>query len=223
MATSRVSRGAEETWQRLQETPVIPILRAPAADRVPLVVETLVDRGFGCVEVTLTTEGALSSISQLTPDLRSDVLIGVGSVRSIEDAAAAVAAGASFLVSPVASHPLLEWSLARDLLLIPAALTPTEIVSMTDAGARAVKVFPVSALGGASYIKAVRDPLPHLSLVPTGGIGLDEVGMYLAAGAAAVGLGGQLIGDALSPEGNLETLRERAGRVLAGAGGTGTR
>jgi 2-dehydro-3-deoxyphosphogluconate aldolase / (4S)-4-hydroxy-2-oxoglutarate aldolase len=103
--------------------------------------------------------------------------------------------------------------------VVPGALTPTEIAAAWGAGATAVKVFPVSAVGGPAYLKAVRAPLPEVPLVPTGGVGIDDIAAYLAAGAAAVGIGSPLLGDAGDPGGDLVALGERARRAVAAATG----
>jgi 2-dehydro-3-deoxyphosphogluconate aldolase / (4S)-4-hydroxy-2-oxoglutarate aldolase len=105
--------------------------------------------------------------------------------------------------------------------VVPGGLTPTEVAAAWAAGATAVKVFPVSAVGGPAYVKAVRAPLPEVPLVPTGGIGVDDIGAYLAAGAAAVGLGSPLLGDAGEPGGDLDALADRARRAVAAATRTG--
>lgn len=210
LGPSRSGDTADEIWLRLEAASLVAILRAPTAARVREVAICLVESGIDCLEVTMTTEGALGAISDLVRELPAEALVGAGTVMDVREAEAAIDAGASFLVSPATCGSVIEWSAARDVLHIPAALTPSEILAATDAGARAVKIFPASALGGPSYIKALREPLPDCALVPTGGVGLDEIGSYLSAGASAVGLGGQLIGDALLPGGNLDELSARA-------------
>jgi 2-dehydro-3-deoxyphosphogluconate aldolase/(4S)-4-hydroxy-2-oxoglutarate aldolase len=135
-----------------------------------------------------------------------------------ETARAALLAGAEFIVGPTTNREVITLCRRYDKVVMPGALTPTEVAAAWGAGATAVKVFPVSAVGGPAYVTAVRAPLPEVPLVPTGGIGIDDIGAYLAAGAAAVGLGSPLLGDAGDPGGDLDGLAERARRAVAAAG-----
>ena len=128
-------------------------------------------------------------------------------------------AGAAYLVAPDFRPEVVAWAVERGVPAVPGALTPTEIAAAWAAGATAVKVFPVSAAGGPAYLKAVRAPLPEVPLVPTGGVGLGDIGAYLAAVAAAVGIGAPLLGDAGDPGGDLGALAGRARRAVAAAGG----
>jgi 2-dehydro-3-deoxyphosphogluconate aldolase/(4S)-4-hydroxy-2-oxoglutarate aldolase len=135
----------------------------------------------------------------------------------VADAELAVAAGAGYLVAPDLRPEVVGWAVGRGLPVVPGALTPTEVAAAWGAGATAVKVFPVSAVGGAAYVRAVRAPLPEVPLVPTGGVGVDDIGAYLDAGAVAVGLGSPLLGDAGDPGGDLAALADRARRAVAAA------
>jgi 2-dehydro-3-deoxyphosphogluconate aldolase/(4S)-4-hydroxy-2-oxoglutarate aldolase len=189
---------------RLAAVPVLAILRAADAGRFVRVGQVLYEAGVRAVELTLTSAGAL---------------LGVGTVRSVADAEAAVGAGAAYLVAPDFRPEVVAWAVARGVPAVPGALTPTEIAAAWAAGATAVKLFPVSAAGGPAYLKAVRAPLPEVPLVPTGGVGLGDIGAYLGAGAAAVGIGAPLLGDAGDPGGDLDALAGRAHRAVAAAGG----
>jgi 2-dehydro-3-deoxyphosphogluconate aldolase / (4S)-4-hydroxy-2-oxoglutarate aldolase len=169
------------------------------------------------VEVTLTSEGALEAFGRLREELPADALLGVGTVRTPADAGRAVEAGATYLIAPDFRPEVVSWAVEREVPVMPGALTPTEIAAAWGAGATAVKVFPISAVGGPAYLKAVRAPLPEVPLVPTGGVGVDDIGTYLAAGAVAVGIGSPLLGDAGDPGGDLDALAERARRAVAAA------
>ena len=204
---------------RLAAVPVVAILRAADARRFVQVGQVLYEAGVRAVEVTLTSAGALEAFGRLREELPGDALLGVGTVRSVADAEAAVGAGAAYLVAPDFRPEVVAWAVARGVPAVPGALTPTEIAAAWAAGATAVKLFPVSAAGGPAYLKAVRAPLPEVPLVPTGGVGLGDIGAYLAAGAAAVGIGGPLLGDAGDPGGDLDALAGRARRAVAAAGG----
>jgi 2-dehydro-3-deoxyphosphogluconate aldolase/(4S)-4-hydroxy-2-oxoglutarate aldolase len=207
--------------ERLAEVPVVAILRAEDAGRFLEVGRVLYEGGVRAIEVTLTSVGALDAFARLREELPGDALLGVGTVRSAGDAEAALAAGAGYLVAPDFRPEMVAFAVARGLPVVPGALTPTEVAAAWAAGATAVKVFPVSAVGGPGYVKAVRAPLPEVPLVPTGGIGIDDIGAYLAAGAAAVGIGAPLLGDAGGPDGDLSALGDRARRAVAAAAGAG--
>ena len=203
--------------ERLAAVPLVAILRAAGAGRFLEVGRVLYEAGVRGIEVTLTSEGALEAFARLREELPGDALLGVGTVRSVADAELAVAAGAGYLVAPDLRPEVVGWAVERGLPVVPGALTPTEVAAAWAAGATAVKVFPVSAVGGPAYVKALRAPLPEVPLVPTGGVGIDDIGDYLDAGAAAVGLGSPLLGDAGDPDGDLAALADRARRAVAAA------
>ena len=204
---------------RLKAVPVVAILRAGDAGRFLEVGRVLYEGGVRAVEVTLTSRGALEAFGRLREELPGNALLGVGTVRSVGDAERAVGAGASYLVAPDFRAEVVAWAAGRDVPVVPGVLTPTEVGAAWAAGATAVKVFPVSAVGGPAYVKAIRAPLPEVPLVPTGGVGIDDLGAYLAAGAVAVGVGSPLLGDAGDPGGDLEALAARAHRAVAAATG----
>jgi 2-dehydro-3-deoxyphosphogluconate aldolase / (4S)-4-hydroxy-2-oxoglutarate aldolase len=211
--------GPRPFLDQVAAVPVVAILRAADAGRFLEVGRVLYEAGVRAVEVTLTSNGALAALARLREELPPDALLGVGTVRSAEDAERAVGAGAAYLIAPDFRPEVVGWAVAREVPVIPGALTPTEIAAAWAAGATAVKVFPVSAVGGPAYLRAVRAPLPEVPMVPTGGVGIDDIGAYLAAGAAAVGIGAPLLGDAGDPGGDLGTLGERARRAVAAATG----
>ena len=210
-------RGGEAFLARLAAVPVVAILRAANAERFLEVGRVLYEGGVRGIEVTLTSKGALEAFGRLREELPGDAVLGVGTVRSAGDAELALGAGATYLVAPDFRDEVVAFAVERDLPVVPGALTPTEVVAAWGAGATAVKVFPVSAVGGAAYVKAVRAPLPEVPLVPTGGVGIDDIGAYLDAGAVAVGVGSPLLGDAGEPGGDLRGLAERARRAVAAA------
>jgi 2-dehydro-3-deoxyphosphogluconate aldolase/(4S)-4-hydroxy-2-oxoglutarate aldolase len=206
--------------ERVAAVPLVAILRAADAGRFLEVGRVLYEAGVRAVEVTLTSTGALEALGRLRAALPEDALLGVGTVRSAADAERAVDAGATYVVAPDLRPEVVAWAVAHGVPVVPGALTPTEIAAAWAAGATAVKVFPVSAVGGPAYLEAVRAPLPEVPLVPTGGVGLGDIGAYLAAGAAAVGVGSPLLGDAGDPSGDLDALAGRARRAVAAATGT---
>jgi 2-dehydro-3-deoxyphosphogluconate aldolase / (4S)-4-hydroxy-2-oxoglutarate aldolase len=206
---------------RVGAVPVVAILRAGDAGRFLEVGRVLYEGGVRAVEVTLTSRGALEAFGRLREELPGDAVLGVGTVRSVGDAERAADAGATYLVAPDFRAEVVAWAAGRDVPVVPGALTPTEVGAAWAAGATAVKVFPVSAVGGPAYVKAIRAPLPEVPLVPTGGVGIGDIRAYLAAGAVAVGVGSPLLGDAGDPGGDLEALAGRARRAVAAATGSG--
>jgi 2-dehydro-3-deoxyphosphogluconate aldolase / (4S)-4-hydroxy-2-oxoglutarate aldolase len=201
--------------EQLAVVPVVAILRAGDAGRFLEVGRVLYEGGVRAIEVTLTSRGALEAFGRLREELPGDALLGVGTVRSAADADRALDVGATYLVAPDFRPEMVAFAVERGIPVVPGALTPTEVAAAWAAGATAVKVFPVSAVGGPGYVKAIRAPLPEVPLVPTGGVGVDDVGAYLAAGAVAVGIGSPLLGDAGDPDGDLAGLADRARRAVA--------
>ena len=197
---------------QLAESGVVAILRGSTDRHLQDVSRTLGEAGVTCLELTLTTPGAVDALARVRAGLSSDVALGMGSVIDSEQAAASLEAGADFLVSPGVCPEVAVYALERGVACYPGALTPTELIDAWGLGAPAVKLFPASS-GGVRYLKDVRAPLPQIPLVPTGGVALDQIADYIAAGAAAVGLGGPLVGDALDG-GSLSALAERARAAL---------
>jgi len=188
---------------------IVAILRATTADGFAAVADVLVEAGVTALEVTLTSRGAIDALAGLRRQLPSTVAIGAGTVLTADEAKASVDAGAEFLVSPVLDAGLVA---ASSVPFYPGAFTPTEIYAAMTAGAPVVKVFPAGGLGP-GYLKDIRGPLPGARIMPTGGIKIEGVADWLAAGAVAVGLGSPLIGDAASG-GDLRKLAERARQAV---------
>ncbi|ANS63067.1 aldolase [Streptomyces lincolnensis] len=176
-------------------------------------VRTLAEEGIAAVEVSLTTTDALAVIRQARAELGPDALLGAGTVRSAEDAARAIDAGASFLVTPALVDGLEPYGVP----VLMGALTPSEIESALARGADAIKLFPAS-LGGPGYLKALRDPFPEVPFVPVGGVDAQAARDYLDRGALAVGVGSPLVGDA-ADGGDLDQLRSRAAEFRKVAAG----
>ena len=163
--------------------------------------------GVRVLELTLTTPGALEAIAALAPD--GDSLVGAGTVLTVEHAQAVARAGARFAMSPVHDAAVLRECEALGVLFVPGAASPTEILAAHRDGARLVKVFPSGPLGGPAFLRRVRGPLPEIPLVPTSGPDAETIADYVAAGAVAVGVGPDVLGDGL----DLGAIEERARRV----------
>lgn len=202
--------------EALRRDPLIAILRAGNAARFVQLAEVLYDSGVRHVECTLTTAGAVEALSDVRRLLPADAWVGAGTVTTDEQVDAAAEAGAQFMLSPIVRPAQVARARERGLPFLPGALSATEIVQAWETGPAAVKVSPIGCVGGPTYVRQTRGPLPHIPLVPTGGIGVDEVGDYLSAGALAVGIGGPLQGDAVAEDGDLAGLAERAKRAVAG-------
>jgi 2-dehydro-3-deoxyphosphogluconate aldolase/(4S)-4-hydroxy-2-oxoglutarate aldolase len=192
---------------------IVAVLRAGDASRFERAAEVLVEAEVTCVEFTLTSRGAVEALRRFAARMPAGVTLGAGTVLEPDTADAAIDAGASYLVTPTVELEVIERARRRGVAALPGAFTPTEILRAWRAGADAVKLFPAS-VGGPAYLRAVKAPLPEVPLVPTGGIGLEEIGRYLDAGALAVGLGGPLVGDA-GDGGDLAALRRRAEAAVA--------
>jgi 2-dehydro-3-deoxyphosphogluconate aldolase/(4S)-4-hydroxy-2-oxoglutarate aldolase len=205
------SVAAEDVAAEVAATGIVAVLRAPSAGHIERAAETLVAAGITCVEVALTTPGGLEAIRTLRRRLEG-AWVGAGTVTSRQQLEAALDCGAQFVVSPGVGTDVIGACVEAGVACYPGALTPTEVLAAWQAGATAVKLFPAS-LGGPSYLRALKDPLPEVAILPTGGVALAAIGDYLAAGAVAVGLGSPLLGDALSA-GDVDGLRGRAEQAL---------
>lgn len=206
--------GPEETTSAIATIGIVAILRTSTARHLEAVAETLIQAGISAVEVTLTVPGALGSIARLSKTYGHEALIGAGTVITADQAEACVDAGATFLVSPTASLDVIATARIAGVAVYPGAFTPTEILATHRAGASAVKLFPASAVGP-RFIADIHGPLPDIAIIPTGGIAIDDVAVWIKAGALAVGLGGALVADAAT-RGVDDSLAARARRALDG-------
>ncbi|HOF41326.1 MAG TPA: bifunctional 4-hydroxy-2-oxoglutarate aldolase/2-dehydro-3-deoxy-phosphogluconate aldolase [Candidatus Hydrogenedentes bacterium] len=173
---------------------IIAVVRADrGGDDLVKVVEAVAAGGVHCIEVTMTTPGALDCLKTASEKLRdADVLLGVGTVLDPETCRMAILAGARYVVTPTLSLPTIQMARRYGRPILCGAYTPTEILTAWENGADFVKVFPAQ-VGGPGYIKALKGPLPQVPLVPTGGVELENVGAFLSAGAAALAVGGNLV------------------------------
>ena len=178
--------------EKIKTVRVIPVIRTASAEQAESVVEALIEGGLTVLEVTLTIPGAFELIERLTSRYGNTALIGAGTVLDAEAAQKCLAAGAKFIVSPILDLETVAFCRREEIAVMPGALTPTEIFRAHQVGADLVKIFPVSAMGGAAYLKAVKAVFPQMELIPTGGINAETAVEYLRAGACAVGIGGEL-------------------------------
>jgi 2-dehydro-3-deoxyphosphogluconate aldolase/(4S)-4-hydroxy-2-oxoglutarate aldolase len=191
----------------LSRARLLAIIRGDDAESSIAAALTLFEEGFRYLEISLNTHDALGVIARVAREAPEGAFVGAGTVLTTDDVARVCDAGAVFAVTPAVAESVAECS-RLGLPVIAGALTPTEVVAAMRQGATAVKLFPAS-VGGPSYLKALRDPLPNVPFIAVGGVDVGKVEEYLAVGAAAVGLGSPLLGDAPSG-GDLGALRERA-------------
>lgn len=201
---------------RLSRSKVIAVLRASHVSTLPRVCDVLVEEGILSLELTLTTPGLLDALPEFVYRYAETADVGVGTVLAVSDAHRAMDSGAQYLVTPTMSLAVVRLAVERQVPVFPGGLSPTELAAGWDAGATAVKIFPAQTVG-AGYLKHLRGPLPDLEAIPSGGVDLEATREWLTAGAAAVSVGGPLLGDALKG-GNLPALRDRCRAVRAVVG-----
>jgi 2-dehydro-3-deoxyphosphogluconate aldolase / (4S)-4-hydroxy-2-oxoglutarate aldolase len=199
---------AGELDLRLEELPAIAILRASTGRYLVAAAEVLVEEGFRVLEFPLTTPNALAAVADARSVFGDRAVVGAGTILDAADAERAVVAGAQLLVSPALCPDVVAVGHGAGLPTLPGAFTATEILATVSAGATLTKLFPVNFVGP-QYLAALRQPLPELRAVPTGGVSLVNAGGWLRAGAAALGLGSPLVADTIET-GNLGLLRELA-------------
>ena len=200
----------DDILKRIREIGLLPVLRANSIDEALALAEAIEAGGVTALEVTMTVPGAIEVIRQLAKQTQGRILIGAGTVLDPETARACMLAGAEFIVSPALNVKTIEVCRRYSVPVMPGALTPTEVLTAWEAGADVVKVFPCSALGGAKYLKALKAPLPQIELIPTGGVSLSTAAEFLAAGAFALGVGGDLVNSKAIADGKPEVITQTA-------------
>jgi 2-dehydro-3-deoxyphosphogluconate aldolase/(4S)-4-hydroxy-2-oxoglutarate aldolase len=204
-----------EILNRLLMERVIAIVRLDSGDQLTQVAEALKAGGVSVIEFALSTPDALNMVKEASAHFGGDVLLGAGTVLDPETARAAILAGAEFIVTPTVNLKTIELCKRYGKPVVSGAMTPTEVLTVWEAGADLVKVFPASSIGGPKYIKAVLTPLPQLRLVPTGGVSVNNVAQYLKAGAAAVAVGGNLVNEKSVANGDWAAITAEAQRLVA--------
>jgi 2-dehydro-3-deoxyphosphogluconate aldolase/(4S)-4-hydroxy-2-oxoglutarate aldolase len=197
------------------ETGVVPVVRTSSAESAVLAIGAVYRGGIRAAEITMTVPGAIKALEKLADAFGDKLVLGAGTVLDPETARMCMLAGAQFFVTPALNLKTIEMAKRYSKIIMPGALTPTEVVTAWEAGADFVKVFPCGAMGGAKYIKALKAPLPHIEMVPTGGVSLENTAEFLKAGAAAVAVGAELIDAKTISEGRYEVFEERARHFLA--------
>ena len=211
------SRSRSQALSTIREVGIIPVIRAASADAAVAVVEALVQAGLTVAEITMTVPNAIDAIGSVAKRFGGQVLVGAGTVTDAESVRRAVDAGAEFIVSPCLVPEVIDAARRAEVAVLPGALTPTEVFEAFRLGGGMVKVFPAQSVGGGAYLRALRGPFPDIPLVPTGGVTLDNVREMFDAGAAAVGVGSELVSkDALARR-DYAAIGALAARFLAAA------
>ena len=203
----------DDVCQRILEVGVVPVIRAKSSVEAAFAARAVSLGGISIVEITMTVPGAIGVIAELARSM-PEVLVGAGTVLNSETARRCLDAGAQFLVSPGLDVETVQLAVRENVVMMAGALTPGELMAACKAGADFVKIFPCGQVGGAAYIKALKGPFPDVPLVPTGGVDLETAGSFIAAGAAAVGVGGELIDRTAIQFGDSTTIENLARRFV---------
>ena len=205
----------QNVLRRISEVGVMPVVRAASAEEAIQVVEAIRLGGLAILEITMTVPGAVKVIAEVANRFGEELVVGAGTVLDPETADRCIQAGAQFVVSPALNEDTIAFCRANDVAIFPGALTPTEVVRAWNAGADAVKIFPASAVGGASYLKSLKAPLPQIEMIPTGGVSLATAASFIAAGAFALGVGADLVDVKAIRSGETEKVTQAARAYLA--------
>jgi len=207
----------KEILSLIEKYKAVAVVRLPEPDMVAPVLEALYDGGIRVAEITMTVPNAISLIKKAVAQSPDDFLMGVGSVTNAEMTEEAVEAGAKYVVSPIMKKEIIDKAIELDVPVMPGAFTPTEIQQAWEWGADIIKVFPANILG-MKFFKAVKAPLPHLKLMPTGGVSLTNGGEWIKAGACAVGIGSALLNKEAIKRGDFDTIRNNAEILVTNLG-----
>lgn len=207
-------RSRKDLVAEVEKLGVVAIIRMPDPAALRAVVDALAEGGVRALEVTMTVPRAIELIAEIAPTLPSDFLFGAGTLLDAETVRRAVGAGAQFIVSPVFRREVVEAAHSEGVPVMPGCLSPTEILDAWDMGADIIKVFPATSVGP-GYIKDVRGPLPHVKLMPTGGVSIDNVGDWLRAGAVAVGVGSAVVDTKAIAAKQFNVIADNARRMVA--------
>ncbi len=202
-----------EIVKKIKELGAIAVIRMSDTEKLKKVVEAIHNGGVSAIEITMTTPNALNVIEELSKAMGDEILIGVGSVLNISTAVDAINAGAKYVVSPILKIEIIMEVHKYDLPVLPGCFSPTEIQLAYEKGADIIKVFPADVVG-MPFFKAVKAPLPHLNLMPTGGVSLTNAGEWIKSGACAVGVGSALLGKKAIDEENYSQLTENAKTLI---------
>jgi len=199
----------------IKDVGIVPIVRTNSAESAIQAVSAIYEGGIRAAEITMTVPGAVKALEKVADKFGDKIVLGAGTVLDPETARICMLAGAEFFVTPSLKLATIEMAQRYSKVICPGALTPTEVLTAWEAGADFVKVFPCGNVGGPKYIKALKAPLPHVEMIPTGGVNLNTAADFLKAGASAVAVGSDLVDGKTIAAGKFEVFTERTQRYLA--------
>jgi 2-dehydro-3-deoxyphosphogluconate aldolase/(4S)-4-hydroxy-2-oxoglutarate aldolase len=204
----------ESVIARIGEIGIIHVVRAPSINEAIRAVEAVTAGGIPVAEITMTVPNAMSVIQQVLREFKTSLLVGAGTITTGDQAKGAIDAGAQFIVSPGLSIPVVSTAQACNILSIPGALTPTELMIARQNGAKLVKIFPCGNVGGPKYLRSLKVPFPDAHLIPTGGVNVSNAAEFIAAGAFALGIGADLVSATALRDGNSAKITETARELV---------
>lgn len=205
----------EQVLAQITEIGIVPVVRTSSAEGAIRAIEAIHRGGIRAAEITMTVPGAVRALEKVADQFGDRIVLGAGTVLDPETARICMLAGAEFFVTPSLKAATIEMAKRYSKVICPGALTPTEVLTAWEAGADVVKIFPCGNVGGPKYIKALRGPLPHVRMIPTGGVNLETAGEFLKAGACAVAVGGELVDAKSIQDGRFDTIEDRARQYVA--------
>ena len=206
---------AQQILSFITDIGIVPVVRTATAEGAIRSIEAIYRGGIRSAEITMTVPGAIKALEKVADQFGDKIMLGAGTVLDPETARSCMLAGAQFFVTPTLRPATIEMCKRYSKVICCGALTPTEVLTAWEAGADVVKVFPADAVGGAKYIKALKGPLPHIEMIPTGGVTVETTGDFLKAGACAVAAGGELVNAKLIEAGDYAEIENRARQFLA--------
>lgn len=198
----------------IKDVGIVPVVRTSSAESAVRAIEAIYAGGIRAAEITMTVPGAVKALEAVANQFGDKIVLGAGTVLDPESARISMLAGAEFFVTPSLKLATIEMVKRYGKVVMPGALTPTEVLTAWEAGADIVKVFPCGNVGGPKYIKALKAPFPQIEMIPTGGVNLETAGEFLKAGACAVAVGAELVDAKTIKEGRYEVFEERARKFL---------
>jgi len=205
----------ESILKKIERIGVVPVIRSESPDNVIRAVEALVEGGIPVAEITMTVPDAVKVTRRCAAHFGDRITLGVGSVTHADMCAEVIDAGCVFVVTPVFVPAVIDACNRRGVCVVAGALTPTEIFMAWEAGADVIKVFPAKVMGGAAYLRMVHEPLPHIPLMPTGGVTIETLADYFRAGVKFVGAGGDLVSKETIDTGKTRSITDRARQYIA--------
>ena len=206
---------AQQILSFITDIGVVPVVRTVSAETALKAIDAIYRGGIRSAEITMTVPGAIRALEKAADQFGDKLMLGAGTVLDPETARACMLAGAQFFVTPNLRLSTIEMCKRYSKVICCGALTPTEVVTAWEAGADVIKIFPADAVGGAKYIKALRGPLPHIPMIPTGGVSIQTTPDFLRAGAVAVAAGSELVSPQLIEAGDYNEIESRSKQFLA--------